>query len=77
MESKIRNYRLYGKNRIFTDGTPAIENYNENKIKELLNKFKYEKSFFGLNSYAKFTEYQTKTFLESTEIKTLKYYKSQ
>ena len=77
LESKIRNYRLYGKNQIFTDGTPAIENYNENKIKELLNKFKYEKSFFGLNSYAKFTEYQTKTFLESTEIKTLKYYKSQ
>ena len=75
--NSIRNYRLYGNNQIFTDGTPSIENYDENKIKEFLNKFKYEKSFFGLNTNSKFSNYQLKTFLESPEIKTLKYYNTE
>ena len=76
LQKSIRNYRIYGKNQIFTDGTPLIENYDENKIKEFLNKFKYEKSFFGLNTNSKFSDYQPTTFLESPEIKTLKYYKT-
>ena len=76
LQKSIRNYRIYGKNQIFTDGTPLIENYDENKIKEFLNKFKYEKSFFGLNTNSKFSDYQSKTFLESPEIRTLKYYKT-
>ena len=70
----IRNYRLYGVDQIFTDGTPSIDNYNEIKIKEILNKLEYEKSFFGVNTGAELNEYKSKSFLNSTEIKNLKYY---
>ena len=45
----IENYRSYGVNQIFTDGTPSEADYDEQKLKELLNKFRYEKTFFGLN----------------------------
>ena len=70
----IINYRLYGVNQIFTDGTPSEKDYNENKLKELLNKFQYEKSFFGLNTINKSQEFLNNTFLESPSMKTLKYY---
>ena len=70
----IRNYRLYGVDQIFTDGTPSEKDYNENKLKELLNKFQYEKSFFGLNTINKSQEFLNNTFLESPSMKTLKYY---
>ena len=70
----IRNYRLYGVDQIFTDGTPSEKDYNENKLKDLLNKFQYEKSFFGLNIINKTEEFLSNTFLESPSMKTLKYY---
>ena len=70
----IRNYRLYGVNQIFTDGTPSNEDYNEEKLKELLNKFQYEKSFFVFNVINKTEDYLSDTFLESPTIKTLKYF---
>ena len=70
----IRNYRLYGVDQIFTDGTPSEKDYNEDKLKELLNKFQYEKSFFGLNTINKSQEFLNNTFLESPSMKTLKYF---
>ena len=74
LQKIIKNYRLYGINQIFTDGTPSEKDYNEDKLKNVLNKFQYEKSFFGVNTINKAEDYKTKTFLESTSIKKLKYY---
>ena len=73
----IRNYRLYGVNQIFTDGTPSEKDYNEEKLKEILNKFQYEKSFFGVNVINKTESFLSNTFLESPTMKTLKYYNKQ
>ena len=70
----INNYRLYGINQIFTDGTPSEGDYNRDKLKNILNQFKYEKSFFGLNTMKEVKEFQAKTFLESVSIKVLQYY---
>ena len=67
-----QNNLLYGEKQIFTDGTPTMKNYNEKKLKNYLNNMKYEKSFFGLNVNQSISNIST--FLESTEIKTLKYY---
>ena len=68
----IENYRSYGVNQIFTYGTPTYEMYNQNKLKQLLNRIKFEKSFFITNTVSKATE--LKTFLESTSKRKLKYY---
>ena len=70
----IRNYRLYGINQIFTDGTPSEKDYNEEKLKELLKKFQYEKSFIGIKAANKTEDYLTNTFLESPTMKPLKYF---
>ena len=70
----IINYRLYGVNQIFTDGTPSEADYDEQKLKELLNKFQYEKTFFGLNVINKIEDLLSNTFLESPTMKTLKYF---
>ena len=73
----IRNYRFYGVNQIFTDGTPSEKHYDEQKIKDVLNKFQYEKSFFGINVINKLESFSSNAFLESPTIKTLKYYNKQ
>ena len=67
------NYRLYGDEQIFLAGTPSINNYNETKLKNLLNNIKYEKSFFLLNINETIST-KLSTFLESTTRKTLNYY---
>ena len=66
-----QNYKIYGDKQIFTQGTPTLKNYNEKKY---LNNIKFEKSFFGLNVNQDISEIST--FLELTEIKTLKYYEA-
>ena len=66
-----QNYKIYGDKQIFTQGTPTLKNYNEKKY---LNNIKFEKSFFGLNVNQNISEIST--FLELTEIKTLKYYEA-
>ena len=55
-----------------TYGTPTYESYNQNKLKNLLNRIKFEKSFFITNTVSKATE--LKTFLESPSKRKLKYY---
>ena len=69
-----QNYKIYGDKQIFTQGTPTLKNYNEKKLKNYLNNIKFEKSFFGLNVNQNISEIST--FLELTEIKTLKYYEA-
>ena len=68
----IQNYNLYGSDKIFTRGTQKEDNYDENKIKNYLNRLKFEKSFFSINIASNAT--QTNTFLEPKTIKTLKHY---
>ena len=68
----IESYRAYGENQIFKYGTPSTDNYNRNKLKDLLNEIKYEKSFFIINTIEKTSK--LKTFLENPEIKNLKFY---
>ena len=69
------NYRLYGDGQIFLDGTPSINNYDEDKLKNLLNNIKFEKSFFLLNINETVSS-SLSTFLEETSINTLDYYKA-
>ena len=68
----IENYRFYGVNQIFTYGTPTYEMYDQNTLKQLLNRIKFEKSFFITNTISKATE--LKTFLDSPSKRKLKYY---
>jgi len=68
----IENYRSYGVSQIFTYGTPKYDMYDQNKLKQLLNRIKYEKSFFITNTVSKATE--LKTFLKSPSKRKLKYY---
>ena len=63
----INNYRIYGKNQIFT--STFENNYDENKLKIYLNNIKYEKSFFGIN-----TIYNETKLLESVNKIKLKYF---
>ena len=70
LEGIIKNYRRFGENQIFSYGKPSIENYNEKNIKECLNKLRYEKSFFILNTVSD----SAKLFFE-TKKETLHYYK--
>ena len=71
----IESYRAYGVNQIFNYGTPTYSDYDKFKLKNLLNKIKYEKSFFIINTSHKASKINT--FLENKEIKTLKYYNSE
>ena len=68
----IESYRAYGVNQIFNYGSPTYENYNQQKLKKLLNMIKFEKSFFIINTISKASN--LKTFLENQKIKKLKYY---
>ena len=68
----IESYRTYGINQIFNYGTPKDINYNQLKLKNLLNKIRYEKSFYIINSNQKSSKINS--FLEDKEIKILKYY---
>ena len=68
----IESYRAYGVNQIFNYGTPTFENYNKNELKNLLDKIKFEKSFFIINTIPKITELST--FLKNTKIQNLNYY---
>ena len=68
----IESYRAYGVNQIFNYGSPTYENYNQQKLKKLLNMIKFEKSFFIINTISKASD--IKTFLENHKIKKLKYY---
>ena len=67
------NYRLYGDKQIFLTGTPNIKNYNEQKLKELLNNINYEKSFFLLNVNETISNSMS-TILSSPSMQTIKYY---
>ena len=46
----IENYRYFGKHHILDKGTPSYEEYNEKKIKYLLNRINFEKSFFSIST---------------------------
>ena len=75
LEKVVKNYRMYGVNQIFTDGTPSEEDYDENKLKNILNQIQYERSFFGVNVMIDdLEEFKDITFLESPKIKVLQYY---
>ena len=68
----IQNYNLYGSDKIFTRGAQKEDIYDENKLKNYLNRLKFEKSFFAINIASNAT--QSDNILESKTIKTLKYY---
>ena len=68
----IQNFYFYGSDKIFTRGAQKEENYDENKLKNYLNRLKFEKSFFSINIASNATE--SDNFLESKIIKTLKHY---
>ena len=75
LEKVIKNYRLYGVNQMFTDGTPSEKDYDKNKLKNILNQIQYERSFFGVNVFEEdLEEFIVITFLESPTIKVLQYY---
>ena len=74
LEGIIRNYRKFGENQIFSYGKPSIQNYSEKNLMECLNKLKFEKSFFILNTISDSISEKTNLFLE-TKKKTLQYYK--
>ena len=65
----IEIYRRFGEEYLLMDGTPP-KMIEEEKLKKYLQKIKYEKSFFTLNT--NLTNY-TKIF-SSTENRTIKYY---
>ena len=71
----IRNYRLFGVDKMFNYGAPNEENYNEEILKEFFNQFQYERSFFGININITIQDFKEKAYLESPTIKTYKYYK--
>ena len=68
----IKSYRAYGTNQIINHGTPTYADYDKFKLKNLLSKIKFEKSFFIINTSHKASKINS--FLENKEIKTLKYY---
>ena len=68
----IENYRIFGENQILNFGAPINNNYNENKLKNLLDKIKIDKSFFIVNAIQKVEGIST--FLENPQINKLKYY---
>ena len=68
----IENYRFFGEDHILNKGTPSYEDYNETKIKNLLNKINFEKSFFIINTPNNVKKINT--FLDSTQILKLKYF---
>jgi len=68
----IQNYNSYGRDKIFTKGTQTEDNYDESKLKNYLNRLKFDKSFFAINVDSNVT--QSDSFLELKTIKTLKHY---
>ena len=71
----FQNFRFLGENQIFKQGAPTEKNYDQDKIKEYLNHFKPEKSFFVLNTILDVNEINAnETFLNSKNIVKLNYY---
>ena len=68
----IENYRYFGEEHILDKGTPDYKEYNEIKIKNLLNKINFEKSFFIINTQNKLKKLNT--FLEPIQIETLEHF---
>ena len=68
----IENYRFFGEEHILDKGTPFYEDYNEIKIKNLLNKINFEKSFFIINTQNDLRKLTT--FLDNAQILELKYF---
>ena len=68
----IENYRYYGQDHILDKGTPFYADYNEKKMRKLLQKININKSYFILNSPKKLKK--LKTFLYPYELQKLKYF---
>ena len=68
----IENYRMFGEEHILDKGTPSYEDYNEIRLKNLLNKFNFQKSFFVISTPNNLNKINT--FLDPLEMLDLKYF---
>ena len=68
----IENYRYFGEEHILDKGTPDYKEYDEIKLKNLLNKINFEKSFFIISTQNKLKKLNT--FLESIKTEKLEYF---
>ena len=68
----IENYRYFGEKHILDKGTPSYEDYDEIKIKNLLNRINTEKSFFIISTRNKLNKIDT--FLDSVQKQKLKHF---
>ena len=68
----IENYRYFGEEHILDKGTPKYDEYNEIKIKNLLNKINFEKSFFIISTPNKLKKLNT--FLDPIKIEKLEHF---
>ena len=68
----IENYRYFGEEHILDKGTPKYDEYNEIKIKNLLNKINFEKSFFIISTPNKLKKLNT--FLGPIKIEKLEHF---
>ena len=68
----IEFYRQYGDDHILDKGTPSYEDYNEQKLKDLLNKINIDKTFFMLSTQNNLNNIDT--FLDPVEIRDLKFF---
>ena len=71
----VNNYRLFGEDQLLTYGTPTEKNYDQTKLKNYLEKLKFDKSFFAMNTIEDVS--LVETIFEEDENKILEFYNSE